>query len=292
MRLLEFGYSAQSAFYDAVAADRRLRLLQSDFALDEEALSLQARWTQRGLSSQAELLERQAMRDERAHRLHEAESEATRARAALAERLGLASARSLVLPESFHLSDVSMLAAAEAQSRALAQRPDIAASAAEIERIARERRIETGRGRSIEPELGLRFERDAEGMAMLGPDLRLAVPWFDRGRARAARVDALGREAAARDEALRRRVVLEVERALALLAHAAQAVAAADRHRARAVDAGALSERLYRSGSIDRMARIAARRALVEAERQALDASAALAAAQVDLQRALGSAGG
>ncbi len=288
MRLLEFGYAAQSAFY-AVAADGRRRLLQSELALDEEALSLQARWTQRGLSSQAALLERQVMRDERAHRLHEAESDAARARSLLAERLGLASAQSLVLAEVFPRSDVSMLAAAEAQSQALAQRPEIAASAAEVDRIAHERRIETGRLRAVEPELGLRIERDADGMLMLGPDLRLALPWFDRGQARAARVDALGREAAARDEALRRRVVLEVERALALLVHAAQAVDAAERHRARAVQAEALSERLYRSGGIDRMALIATRRSAIDAERQLLEARAAWAGAQVDLQRALGS---
>lgn len=289
MRLLEFGYAAQSAFYDAVAADGRRRLLQSELALDEEALSLQARWTQRGLSSQAALLERQVMRDERAHRLHEAESDAALARSLLAERLGLASAQSLVLAEVFPRSDVSMLAAAEAQSQALAQRPEIAASAAEVDRIAHERRIETGRLRAVEPELGLRIERDADGMLMLGPDLRLALPWFDRGQARAARVDALGREAAARDEALRRRVVLEVERALALLVHAAQAVDAAERHRARAVHAEALSERLYRSGGIDRMALIATRRSAIDAERQLLEARAAWARTQVDLQRALGS---
>ena len=291
-RLLEFGYAAHSSFYDAVASAARVRWLQSELALDEEALSLQTRWTQRGLGSRSALLDLQAMRDERTHRLHEAESEATRARSLLAERLGLASAQSLVLPDEIERADVATLALAAAQSRALARRPDVAASGAAIEAIDQERAIETGRWRLSEPELGLRIERDAEGMAMFGPDLRIALPWFDRGRARGARVDALSREATARDEALRRRVVLEVERALALLAHAAQASETAERHRARAAEAEALSERLYRLGGSDRLAHIAARRALIEAERQRLDARAALAAAQIELQRALGGGGG
>ena len=292
MRLLEFGYAAQSAFYDAVAAAARVRWLQAELALDDEALSLQMRWTQRGLGSRSALLDLQLMRDERVHRLHEAESDATRARSMLAERLGLASAQSLVLPEEIEPVDAATLALAAAQSRALAQRPDVAASGAAIEAIDQERAIETGRWRLAEPELGLRLERDAAGMAMVGPDLRIALPWFDRGQARDARFDALSREAVARDEALRRRVVLEVERALALLAHAVQASEIAERHRARAVEAEVLSERLYRHGGSDRMAHIAARRALIEAERQRLDARAALAAAQIELQRALGGGGG
>lgn len=289
MRLLDLGVAAQSAFHDAVATAARARLLHAELALDEEALALQSRWAQQGLSPHADVLALQSMRDERAHMLHEAEADATRASAMLAERMGLASSEALRLPEDIETVAVPDIVLADAQARALTTRPELEASDAARDAIGHERARERGGLRSSEPELGLRIERDAEGMAMLGPDLRIALPWFDRGQARAARYDALSREALARDEALRRRIVLEVERAWTVLAHALHAAEQAEHHRARVQIADDLSARQYRNGGVDRMARIAARRALIQAERQRLEARAALAGAQVELQRALGS---
>ena len=289
MRLLDLGVAAQSAFHDAVATAARARLLHAELALDEEALALQSRWAQQGLSPHADVLALQSMRDERAHMLHDAEADATRARAMLAERMGLASSEALRLPEDIEAVAASDVALADAQALALAARPELKASTAARDVVGHERVRERGGLRNSEPELGLRIERDVEGMAMVGPDLRIALPWFDRGQARAARYDALSREAVARDEALRRRVALEVERAWTVLAHALHAAGQAERHRARVQVADDLSVRQYRNGGVDRMARIAARRAVIQAERQRLEARAALAGAQVELQRALGS---
>lgn len=292
MRLLDLGIAAQSAFHDAVASAARERLLQSELALDVQALDLQSRWTQRGLSPQSELLRLQAQRDERRHMLHEAEIEAARARSLLAERIGLATHRSLRLPDAIALPALPDAALADWQARARSTRPELRASAAAIDIAARERELEGGRLRTLEPDLGLQFERDGEGMVMAGPELRIAVPWFDRGQARAQRLDAGRREAAWRDEAQRRRVLIEVERALDTLAHAAHARDDAERHLAQTQIADALSARQYRSGNIDLMARIDAQRAVLAAERQQLDARLALAQAHIELQRAVGGSGG
>jgi cobalt-zinc-cadmium efflux system outer membrane protein len=292
MRLLEIGFDAQTAFHEAVAARARVRLLRAEVDLDDETLRLASRLHQRGLASQLSLLDLQAQRDERAHLLHEAETATARAESMLAERLGVASTSDLVLPDTIAWSSTSALALDDARAQALSQRPDLAASAAAMDWVGRERAIEGEPLRRFEPELGLRLERDAEGMVMVGPDLRIALPWFDRGQARTARLDALAREAEARDAALRQRVAIEVERAWRVLTHAAGALTDADRHLARARAADELSARIYRNGGIDRMARIERQRDLVQAERQQLDARAACAAAQVEVQRAMGAMDG
>jgi hypothetical protein len=95
MRLLDIGWQAQIAFHEAVAAAVRVRLLRSELALDSQALDVQTRWTQRGLSSQAELLRWQALRDEREHMLHEAGIDAVMAQSTLAMRMGLDSRQAL-----------------------------------------------------------------------------------------------------------------------------------------------------------------------------------------------------
>ncbi len=62
LRLLDVGWQAQTAFHEAVAAIARVRLLQSELALDTQALDLQTRWAQRGLSSQADTSPARLMR--------------------------------------------------------------------------------------------------------------------------------------------------------------------------------------------------------------------------------------
>ena len=291
MRLLDIGWQAQIAFHEAVAAAVRVRLLRSELALDSQALDVQTRWTQRGLSSQAELLRWQALRDEREHMLHEAGIDAVMAQSTLAMRMGLDSRQALRLPDDVEQPLLPEAALADWQARALAARPELRASAAAIDAVASERALETGTLRAIEPELGVRIERDANAMTMAGAELKIAWPWFDRGQARSARLDALQREATWRDEAQRRQVLLDVETALSVLGHAANRVERSDQHLIRATTADALAERQYRSGSIDLMARIEVQRGVLVAERQRLDARSSLAEAYVDVQKAVAAPG-
>jgi len=291
LRLLDVGWQAQRAFHEAVAAHARVRLLQSELVLDQQALDLQARWTRQGLSSQAEWLRWQALRDERRHLLDEAGIEAIMAQSTLAMRLGLDSRQALRLPDEIERPQLSDEALADGRARALRMRPELKASAAAIDLAARDRVLDTGTLRAIEPELGVRGERDADGMTMAGAELRVAWPWFDRGQARGARRDAMQREATWRDEAQRRQVLLEVETALSVLSHAARVVAGSERHLLRARAADALAARRHRNGGIDLMTRIEAQRDVLVAERQCLDARSALARAHVDMQQAVGAPG-
>ncbi|MBK6436388.1 MAG: TolC family protein [Rhodanobacteraceae bacterium] len=291
LRLLDVGWQAQTAFHEAVAAIARVRLLQSELALDTQALDLQTRWAQRGPSSQADVLRLQAMRDERLHMRHQAEVDAVRAQSLLAQRLGLDSPHSLRLPDDVERPELPSGVLADWQSRALAERPELKASAAAIEVVTRTHAIETGPLRASEPELGITLERATDGMTMVGPELRIALPWFDRGQARDMRLDAMHREATWRDEAQRRQVLLEVERALSVLIHAVHTVEDSEQHLSRAQMADALAAREQRSGNIGLMARIAAQRDVLAAERQHLDACSELAQMQVELQRAVGSPG-
>lgn len=289
-RLLEVGWSAQSAFYEAVTAEQRAQLLEQEIALDTQALDLQARLTARGLAAQSELLAMQAMQDERRHMRHEMDAERIDTRAMLAERIGLASGKGLQLPADFVLPALPAEDELAWQQRALGQRPELAATAAAVAVADAERALETGVLSNTEPEVGLQVERDAEGMRMFGPELRIALPLFDEGSARADRIDAMRREAVHADEAQRRMVLLAVERAFELLVVGADRLAAVETHLARTREADALAARQHRNGSIDLMMRIDAQRAVLAAERQRLDARLVLARAHVALQRAVGSA--
>lgn len=291
-RLLEVGWSAQAAFYDAVAAAQRVHLMQRELALDAQALELQTRLTRGGLAAQRELLAMQAMQDERRHLLHELHAEQVDALSMLAERIGLETRHGLQLPVDLELPELPVRDVEAWRQRALSQRKELAASAAAVEAVQAERALDTGSWRKTEPEIGARIERDAEGMAMIGPELRVALPIFDDGRARADRADARLREAMHREVGQRRKVLLAVERALELLFVAADQSAGAAEHLARTQAADALAERQYRNGSIGLIERIDAQRDVLVAERQQLDARLVLAQAHVELQRAVGGSGG
>jgi cobalt-zinc-cadmium efflux system outer membrane protein len=287
-RLLEVGFAAQDAFYEAVAANERMRLLAQELALETRQLDLQSRLVAQGIGTRADLLRMRAMLDERRHMNHEREAERIEAEAMLAERLGLDSRARLRLPGTFPLPTLPAADVAAWQQRALAARPDLAASAAAVAAARHERRLERGALRNSEPELGVQLERDGEGMSMVGPSLRVALPLFDDGQARGARNDALLREALEREEAQRRRVLLEVERALDLLFAASERWRLVSDHLERARSAAALAARDYERGNSDLMARLDAERSVLAVEQQVLDVRLVFAKAQVELQRALG----
>jgi outer membrane protein TolC len=232
------------------------------------------------------------MQDERRHLLHELHAEQVDALSMLAERIGLETRHGLQLPVDFELPGLPKREVAAWQQRALASRADLLASAAAVDAAQAERALDAGSWRKTEPDIGARIERDPDGMAMIGPELRVALPIFDDGRARADRADARVREARHREVGQRREVLLAVERALDLLFAAADQVAGTAEHLARTQAADALAERQHRNGSIGLIERIDAQRDVLVAERQQLDARLVLAQAHVELQRAVGGSGG
>lgn len=287
-RLLELAWSAQSNWLDAIAAGERLRLLQQDLELDRRSLALQSRLAAGGLVGQAELLRAQAARDERQHMLHEAQAEWIDARSTLAGQLGRASHEGLVLPDALPIPVLPDLDPGLRAAQALAQRAELKSSAAATEIADRERALETGKLARAEPEFGAQLEQAADGMTMLGPAVRFALPVFDDGRALRRRGDALVREAEHRHEAQRRSVLLAVERAIAVLQVASAAARDAALHRDSAQTTDLLHAAQYRDGSIDLLSRFDRQRELIAAKRQLLAAELALAQAHVELQRSLG----
>lgn len=286
-RLLDLAWSAQSAYYEAIATAQRQQLLRDELAIDAQVLALKSRLAQSGAVNQADLLQSQAMQDERRHLLHAADAAQVAAKSMLAEKLGLPSRSGVNLPATWSRPNIPQVDVAVWSTKALSQRVELQASAASIDIARHQRRLEIGRLRATEPEIGVQLERSDEDV-MVGPALRIALPLFDDGRARADRADALLREAGHRNEAQRRAVMLSVERAAALLFVARAAADDAVQHRERVQTADALSAAQHRNGSIDLLSRLEIQRTLIAAAAQVVDAELNLTLAHIELQRALG----
>ena len=278
----------RQALVQAWFAQQALALERALLALDEEAQVLSRREVQRGIAAASGQLAQQSAHARQAHETGVAESALVQARSALAAALGLASANAITLPAALPVPALANHDDREWQAWAARHRPDTQVASARLEQAQAARRLESGAVRATLPSAGLAGMREANGMAMLGPELQVTLPVFDSGQARTALADARVAEATHQAEAVRRLIPLELERALATVLIAQDAVAQADRHLQQQRQLEVLVERSYRRGIVDRTAQRTATRERVLAEREHLSASRTLWLQVLALERAAG----
>lgn len=288
LQLVALAQDARQALVQAWFAQQALALERALLALDEEAQVLGRREVQRGVASISDQLAQQSARARQAHETGVAESALVQARSALAATLGLASASAITLPAELPAPALANHDDRDWQAWAARHRPESQLASAQLERAQAGRRLDSGALRATLPSVGVAGMREGSGMALLGPALQVTLPVFDRGQARTALADARVAEAGHEAEAVRRRIPLELERALATVLIAQDAVAHADRHLQQQRQLEVLVERSYRRGIVDRAAHRTATRERLLAAREQLAASRTLWLDLLELERAAG----
>lgn len=230
------------------------------------------------------------MASRQAHEVQVAEAALIQARSALAGQLGLSSADALVLPVSLPEFVFPGLDEPALQALAVTHRPELRAAAAAVDEARAERELQTGRLRATEPALGLAGTRESSGMSLQGLELQITLPLFDTGRARRELATARVAQAEFVEEAVRRQVPLEVERAIALLLTANIAFEHANHHFLQQQRLEQLARRNYEQGAKDRIGYLQASRVRLSAAMEQLEVQQARWAALVALKRATGNA--
>lgn len=288
MALVAIAQDTEAAYYQALAAAARLSVQDQRLELEAQALRLLERQAKQGVATGAAVLEQQAANAMQAHEVQSAEAELADARGALAGQLGLPSAKSLVLPREIPSVELPGLDEIQLQAAALANRAERRAADAGVEEARAAAALQSGASRNTDPSIGVAGMRESGGMSLGGLALQISLPIFDNGQAR--RQAAMGKlaEAEASAEATRRRIPLEVERALAALLTAQAAVGHAEHHQRQQQQLEQLALGNYRQGASDYFQYRLSSRARLDAGMDQIQARQAAWAAWVDLQRATG----
>lgn len=262
--LLALARAAESAWVAAVAQGEREVLLAEDLALAGRLRALAEADAAAGSVGLDVRLRADEGHAEARDRLAAARDALVRERSRLAEALGLAASEGLRLPARLPAPPTQAIDADALKALAQRQRPELRAAEAERERaeVALRRSDQFGGIDAID--LGLRKEGEA-----LGPELRLALPLFDRGRARRASAASQARIAQAEQTLVERTVARDVERGLASLATRGERLQAAHERARSASERAELAARLHAQGSLPYAERLLA-------EREALMAAMAL----------------
>lgn len=288
IQLIRVAQGAEAAYYDAISANGLVRLQQELLALEQSALTLQARQARQGIVAGSAVLVQQATTSQRSHELRTAETGQTKALSALAQQLGLSSANPLVLPD--HLPALALSVFSEPELQALAQkyRPELLATNSSIEQARVEKELQTGLLRNTDASLGIAGNRESSGFGMNGLALQISLPIFDTGRARSALSDSEISQARYQDAMTRRLIPLEVERSLAILIASLKALEHVDYHLQQQQQLEQLATRNYQQGVSDYLNTAEAKRLRLLSQIQQLQTQQILLSAYVDLERATG----
>lgn len=288
MQLVRIAQDTEAAYYEAMTAKVAVRLQQELLALEQSALTLQTRQARQGIVPSSTVLAQQASTSQRAHELHSAEAEQTKALSALAQQLGLSSVKPVRLPDRLSELALSVLNEPELQALAQKHRPELIASTASIEQASAEKKLQTGLLRNTEASLGIAGNRESSGFSMNGLAAQISLPIFDTGRARNALANAQIAQAQYQADATRRRIPLEVERALATLIVSTKALKDADHHLQQQQQLEKLAMRNYQQGISNYQYMTEAKRLRLASQMEQLQAQRVLRVAYVDLERATG----
>lgn len=283
--LLELARDVEAAHLLAVASAERVGILEQRLAVVDERLALLSREQASGRAGVLELIELEREATEARADLVRARVAVSERRAALALAMGLDRGSLLVLPRQLPRPPEGTVDASVMQDIARRQRPELGVVAAEGERAAAA--VELGRfGRGVDVlDVGVRREPGA-----LGPELRLSIPVFDASAPRVARARAGVDAAEARQVLLQRRVGVEVERAVLVLAGRQDANAEVERAAGQAAEGATLAGRLQAGGAGDLGQSLRAEDAALQAGLARVDARLALWEAWLELAAATASA--
>jgi cobalt-zinc-cadmium efflux system outer membrane protein len=285
--------AVREAYYRVQAAQQEVDLQRLVLEAYSAAAELAARQRQAGNVSELDASARRAAYEEAQLALARDELELSGRREALTRLLGLEGP-----PVSWRISaglpdlpstEVSLERLGEI---ALAQRLDLAAARKEVEVL--ERALDLARtSRWVGTvDVGVSAARDAEGLGVLGPSLRLELPVFDQRQALIAGLEARQRAAERRREGLSIDARSEVRAARAALQTRRQLV---ERYRTVLLlreQRVALSQRQYDGMLLGVYQLLAAKESQVDGYRDYIAAVRDYWVARVELERALGGPSG
>lgn len=284
--LLALAQDTEAAYYEALAAEARRRVLREQLALEAEDLRLLQGQASQGALPASAVLSQQAAASMQAHELQSAEVATTQARSVLAQLLGLSSAKALVLPEAFPPFDLPGLDEPALQALAVEHRPDLQAAKASVEKSRAERALQPGALRAADPSLGAAGTRESGGLSLNGVAVQISLPIFDTGRARRDLANAQVAQAEFTAESMQRQVPLDVERALAVVMASQAAVEHTVHHVRQQQQLETLARKIYTQGVSDLSTYRLASRARLVAEIERIESQQALWSAFVALERA------
>lgn len=284
--LVTLAQDTRSAVVQAWFAEQALVLEQQRLAVEVEAYLLTQRLAQQGVVSASDRLTQQAAVARQAHDVSVAESALATSRSELAGRLGLSSATGVTLPSELPTPKLANLQAPEWQAWAAQHRPELRVAHAQVEQAQAQRTANRGALRAAQPSAGVAGMRESDGMTLQGLALQITLPIFDTGQARKALADTQVAEAALQAEIVRRLVPLEVERALATVLIAQDAVAHTQQHLRQQQQLETLAGRTYQGGVGDRVGFREATRDRLMAAREHLQARQVLWTSLLELERA------
>ncbi len=188
-RVLAFAAETAAAWYEAVAAGQVAEVRGLIVEAAESSFEMAKRLHAAGNASALDVARERDLYESARLEQSRAEAERSSAREALTRQMGLsgdppgwlAAPRLPDLPAA----EVSL---AELESAAVDQRLDLAAAGKEVELRAAALGI-TRRWRGLAvADVGASYERDPDGGTVLGPEIHVELPLFDRRKARVARM--------------------------------------------------------------------------------------------------------
>ncbi len=215
----------KAAFYDYVAAARRLELRRDAVAALDAAATLSRRGREAGNVSRLDQAVTEAVHQEGLVELARDEAAVAVARERLARLAGLQNEPDWSVPSGWPELPAADADPVAVEKLAVSRRWDLAAARTEPKVLEDARRLEN---RAIfgPLELGVDSEREYGGQTGYGPEFEVGVPLFDRRQGGRARVRALTRQSLASADALEAHIRFEVRAAAANVAAARKAVEA------------------------------------------------------------------
>lgn len=287
-QLLALAQDTRMAYFEVLYAEQAWQLQSEFLLLEQGSLILLQNQAQVGSVPVRQVLAQQSDVSQRANALENAKSDLIEARSALAQQLGLSSAKQMILPTTFPAFVVPGLDEPAMQALAARYRPDLQMASAEIAKAGAEQRLQTGGLRTMEPVAGLAGKRETDGMVLNGLAVQISIPFFDTGQGRRALGEAKLAQAEFAAEALKRQVPLEVERAIATLIVLQAANDSAGKRLQQQERLEMVAKRTYEQGNSDLAAYREAVKSTLNAHEDRLRAEIAVWTALIGLERATG----
>jgi cobalt-zinc-cadmium efflux system outer membrane protein len=201
--VLAVGTEVRAALVHLQAAQQAVGLWRSIVDAEGAAAELSARQLRAGNIIELESLQRQAAFEDARQSLARAESEVLDDHEALNRLMGVwggDTAWNVQAP----LPEIPAVEVAleQLESKAIAQRLDLAAARAQTESVSQALSLASGTRLFANLNVGLSADRDPENNRVLGPTLELELPIFDQHQAQLAKLSAQARAAQARQDAL------------------------------------------------------------------------------------------
>ena len=288
LRIVAIAQDSKAAFYRSLLAAETVRVAEQQLDLQRTMQNLSQQQQRVGAIAASDLLQQTATLAMRNHALREAKSAQINAMSELAEILGLPSSAQLRLPLSLVLPVIDGLNAEQAQQLAKLHRTELRVGNANVAQAQADRRLQTGALRASKPAAGLAGTRESGGTLLNGIALQISIPIFDTGRARSNVADAKIREAQFREQTQARKIPLQVERALALVAENQLNLQQSAHHLQQQKQLSLLAKRNYRNGSSEASTWLDAQANELEIHQQYVITQAAVIEGMLALEQSTG----